>query len=101
MVGGASEDPELEVRLVVHASAEADILEACRWYESKGDGLGNEFINEVDAAFERATKTPESYPIAYRGLRRLVLKRFPYVAYFSQEQDVVQVSQSNQRALSA
>lgn len=77
--------------LVVRREAEAEILEAFDWYESKRQGLGQEFVQEIDAAFVRTTKTPEAFPVVYRGLRRFVLRRFPYVIYFRVEADVVHV----------
>jgi toxin ParE1/3/4 len=45
----------------------------------------------VDAAFARAIEAPQSFPIVYRTLRRIVLRRFPYLVYFRLEEDVVQV----------
>lgn len=77
--------------LVVHREAEADVDEAFRWYEARRVGLGREFVDEVDGAFARALEAPSTFPVAYRGLRRLVLKRFPYVVYFRELDDEVQV----------
>lgn len=66
-------------------------LEAFRWYESKRIGLGDDFVDEVDGAFDRALEAPHSFPIVYRTLRRIVLRRFPYLVYFRHETDLVQV----------
>lgn len=77
--------------LVLRREAETDLLEAFRWYESKRIGLGDEFMREVDAVFARVVDVPSSFPVVYRGLRRVVLKRFPYLVYFQHEEDVVQV----------
>lgn len=77
--------------LVLRREAEADILEAFRWYESKRPGLGHAFVNVVDDAFERLAEAPTSFPLAYRDLRRLVLRRFPYVVYFRAVEDSIQV----------
>lgn len=74
--------------LVLRDEAEADIRDAFRWYESKRVGLGGDFVDEVDAAFAQA---PQSFPIVYRTLRRIVLRRFPYLVYFRHEADAVQV----------
>jgi plasmid stabilization system protein ParE len=79
------------VILVLRREAEADILEAFRWYESKRPGLGHTFVDVVDNAFERLAETPSSFPVAYRDLRRLVLRRFPYVVYFRVVEDNIQV----------
>jgi plasmid stabilization system protein ParE len=48
-------------------------------------------MEEVDGAFERLMEAPSSFPVAYRDLRRLVLRRFPYVVYFRQDENIVQV----------
>jgi plasmid stabilization system protein ParE len=91
VVRGPGEDPRLAVNLVLRPEAEADILEAFRWYESKRVGLGEDFLDETEAAFARITEVPDSFPVAHRGLRRAVLKRFPYLVYFRHEEDVVRV----------
>ncbi len=77
--------------LVVLREAEADIDEAFRWYEARRVGLGREFVDEVDSAFACALAAPSSFPVAYRGLRRLVLNRFPYLVYFREHEEAVQV----------
>jgi toxin ParE1/3/4 len=79
------------VILVLLRAAEADIEEAFRWYEARRVGLGHDFVAEVDSAFERALEAPSSFPVAYRGLRRIVLKRFPYLVYFREHDEAVQV----------
>jgi len=61
------------------------------WYESKQADLGRELLDEVDATFAAILEMPEKYPIAYAGLRRAVLHRFPYVVYFLSAPDVVTI----------
>ena len=70
---------------------QVDIAEAFRWYEGRRVGLGREFVDEVDSAFSRALEVPRSFPVAYRGLRRIVLRRFPYLVYFREHDEAVQV----------
>ena len=77
--------------LVFRREAEAEVLAAFDWYEAKRPGLGREFVAEVDAACTRATAAPGVFPVVYRGLRRLVLRRFPYVIYFREVEDAVEV----------
>jgi plasmid stabilization system protein ParE len=79
------------VNLVLHRDAEADILQAFRWYESKRPALGHAFVEAVDDAFERVADAPNSFPVIYRDLRRTALRRFPYLVYFRQTADMVQV----------
>ena len=84
LVGGEGANPRLEVILVLRREAEADIQEAFRWYESKQPGLGHAFVEVETAHSNGSRRPPSSYPVAYRDLRRLVLRRFPYVLYFRQ-----------------
>ncbi|MGH8760188.1 MAG: hypothetical protein ACREVW_11860 [Burkholderiales bacterium] len=41
----------MSVDLVIRPEAEADALEAFRWYGEQLPGLGHEFIAEVDCVF--------------------------------------------------
>jgi toxin ParE1/3/4 len=69
--------------LVVGPEASTHIVEAFLWYEERRNGLGWEFKAELDAVFERLRAIPEVGPVVYRGLRRAVLRRFPYAVYYS------------------
>lgn len=64
-----------------------DISGAARWYESRETALGTVLIEEIDAAFGRIEANPAQYPISYRGLRRALVRRFPYAIYFKHAQD--------------
>lgn len=82
MAGRESPNTVPKVTLVLHPAAEADILEAYRWYEQRRVGLGVRFVTEVDDAFVRIAANPAAFAVALPGMRRLVLKRFPYIVYF-------------------
>ena len=52
------------------------------WYDAQRQGLGTEFRDEVDAAIARVANNPLIYPERYRGARRALLRRFPYVLWY-------------------
>lgn len=60
-----------------------DVVSAYDWYEAERPGLGEEFRNALTDAELLLARTPETFPIVHRGLRRLLLHRFPYSIYFS------------------
>jgi toxin ParE1/3/4 len=78
-------------QLIVRALAEDDLLEAQRWYEAQQSGLGGEFRAAIDSLFTRLVEKPHLYPLVYSGLRRAVVRRFPYLVYFSVEAEVITV----------
>ena len=62
--------------------AEADALEAFRFYEERREGLGERFRDHLGIAISRIQDTPELYPVVYRDLRRTLVERFPYVVLY-------------------
>lgn len=77
--------------LVVRPLAEADLESAFAWYESQSPSLGLEFLRAVDACLGAIAATPLVYPVVYRGLRRALLRRFPYGVYFQVDDATVRV----------
>ena len=72
----------MTVELLVRPTAEADVREAAFWYEGKRGGLGAEFTLELDALYERILQNPRQFPEIGDGVRRALLRRFPYSIYF-------------------
>ena len=70
-------------RLRIHAAAAEEAAEAAAWYEKERPGLGAEFEYAVDAALdllEQEIIFLVSVPgvAGPRGVKRLMLRRFPY-----------------------
>jgi toxin ParE1/3/4 len=78
-------------RLLSLPSALANTDEAFEWYENERDGLGQEFLESMRAAYDRIASGPLSYQEMRAGLRRILLRRFPYAVYFAVEGEVVTV----------
>jgi plasmid stabilization system protein ParE len=90
--GPSSNRAKLEITIItVLAEAELDIAEASAWYEEQRSGLGDEFLDEVSALFERLAEFPLSYPIVEPPFGRALLRRFPYAVYFLPENERVQI----------
>ncbi len=78
-----------EVR--IRPEAEQDMTEAASWYEQQQRGLGQDFLDEVLAAFMRLAETPLGYELVHRSARRALLRRFPFAVFYSFEEGVVLV----------
>jgi plasmid stabilization system protein ParE len=68
--------------VVFAAEAEADALDAFRWYEEQRAGLGAQFRDAVESAVAGIGDSPLLYAIQYRDLRRILVRRFPYAIYY-------------------
>lgn len=70
-------------RVRTHAAAAEEAAEAAAWYEKERAGLGMDFEHAVDAALDLLEE--EMVPLTAvpgvagtRGVKRLLLRRFPY-----------------------
>jgi toxin ParE1/3/4 len=62
--------------------ARAELIDAQDWYENEAPGLGRRFRAAVDAAIQRMNANPRQFSIVYNGIRRALLRRFPYALMF-------------------
>ncbi len=73
----------------IHPIARTDILDVCNWYDRQRDGLGREFLLAIEDALTQLEQQPLLHRVYYRGLRRILTRRFPYkLFYFVYEADV-------------
>jgi len=59
-----------------------DLASARDWYESRADGLGEEFVRMAYAAFGELSEFPEKYEAVFGVFRRALMRRFPYSIYY-------------------
>lgn len=81
----------MSLPLVVEPEAAAEIEEAVQWYEGRSVGLGLELARLVRATFSVIERTPLQFPEVERGIRRAVMRRFPYAVYFIVDPDRIAV----------
>ena len=66
----------MKVRFLEPAELELD--DAFHYYQSTLEGLGYEFIDEIENSIDRIKKFPEAYQEIGRYSRRCLIHRFPY-----------------------
>ena len=62
----------------VRQRARKDLENATFWYETQSPGLGSEFLDEVEFAFNRIADDPIRHRVLHRETRRVLLQRFPF-----------------------
>ena len=79
------------IPILVRPAAAADIEDAFLWYERQRPGLGDEFLDAVQAACEGIAAHPTMYPVTHRNTRRALLRRFPYGIFYRVDADLIVV----------
>lgn len=59
-----------------------DLQEGAHYYNTKREGLGDEFLDEFWNAIEKIIERPFSFAVASTGSRACRIRRFSYVIHF-------------------
>ena len=81
----------MNIPLIITPDAEADLGEARAWYERQHRGLGKELMKCVEEALDRIKLLPEAYREVAPGIRRVIVRRFPYGVYYRVDRNQIAV----------
>ena len=80
----------MRYRVIVRPEAENDIRDVFSWYENKREGLGYDFLLQVDAGLRFIERNPEIFPMEYKGTRKHLTRRFPYkIIYITEGEKII------------
>lgn len=69
-------------KLEVRSLAALEIIDAYDWYELQCEGLGTDFLQEVEMIFEGLKRNPDLYSYYEKPVRQVALNRFPYTIVY-------------------
>lgn len=81
----------MAARFIVAPEAQDDLVAIYDWYETQRIGLGEEFLDCLDACFERIRRTPELYAAVFATYRRALIRRFPYAVMYDAEPSAITI----------
>ena len=74
-----------------HELADRELNEAAQYYELETPGLGLAFVNEVERCVRSIVQHPEAGTAVQGGIRRRLLRRFPYALLYSIKADGIRI----------
>ena len=77
--------------VALRLDARADLIDASLWYEEREPGLSERFHARLQQSIDAISERPNSFPVVFKGVRRALVKQFPYAIYFRHERDHVLV----------
>lgn len=81
----------MSLPLIITPIAEDDIAQAKAWYNRRSSDLGDDFVLCVEEALDRIRNIPNGATEVYPGVRRVVLRRFPYGVFYRVDPDQIAV----------
>jgi toxin ParE1/3/4 len=70
------------MRLIYHPDAEAELIEAARFYEKRVPTLGAQFLEAADQAIRIIADAPDRWRVIEANVRSYLMSRFPYAIYY-------------------
>jgi plasmid stabilization system protein ParE len=69
-------------KIKIRALAAQEIIDAYDWYELQREGLGAEFLDELENLYEGLLRNPQAFSYYEKPVRQARVSRFPYVVVF-------------------
>ena len=70
------------MRLIYHPDAEAELIEAARFYEQRVSTLGAQFLDAADRAILAILEVPDRWRIIEADVRRYLMPCFRHAIYY-------------------
>jgi len=77
------------LELIFHPDTADEIKHAYDWYQRQMEGLGEDFIEELESACQAIVQLPETWPKYTRHCRRFLLRKFPFSVVYTANDDSV------------
>lgn len=74
-----------------HPSAAAEFEAAVDWYLARSERVAFGFVDEVNRALGLISDSPQRWPLYGEGIRKFVLRRFPFVIVYIESSEVVRI----------
>ena len=71
--------------------ADAELTEARQWYSHHRKDLDLEFMQCIEEVLSRIQSNPRLFPVVYGGLRRAVVRRFPFAILYEVKAEEIQI----------
>lgn len=72
----------MSYKIEITPEAEREIAEAKEWYEEQQVGLGESFVQTIKEHINSLEGDNPEHKISFDEVRRVLVKRFPYVIYY-------------------
>lgn len=79
------------LRVLIRPEALEEAEAARAWYEERLEGLGARFVRAVSDAIDEAVGAPEAGRTYARGVRRVLVRHFPYAVFYRLRTDALVV----------
>jgi len=64
--------------IIFHPAVAIEIKASYEWYQNQSEGLGDDFLSELESAYQAIIELPDTWPKFNIHYRRFLLSKFPF-----------------------
>ncbi len=77
------------LNLIFHPDIEHEVKASYEWYQKQAVGLGDDYLNELEKAYQAIVELPDTWPKFQNNLRRFLLSKFPFSVIYQFNQETI------------
>jgi toxin ParE1/3/4 len=77
--------------VLFHPEAEEEMIASAVFYETRSNGLGHKFLNEIASSLDLISSSPKTWPVFSDDIRRFLLQRFPFGLLYEIHDDYIYI----------
>ena len=71
------------LEILFHPDVALEIKASYEWYESQAEGLGEDYLSELESAYQAIAELPNTWPKFHNNFRRFLLSKFPFSVIYN------------------
>lgn len=79
------------MEILFHPDIAQEVKSSYSWYQDQAYGLGDDFIEELESAYEAIQEFPYTWPLFQYGFRRYLLSHFPFSVIYREYEGAIYV----------
>lgn len=74
-----------------HPGVSSEVKTSYTWYQEQAEGLGDDFIDELEFAYQAIAELPKTWPLFQKSFRRFLLSKFPYSVIYREKDNFIYI----------
>ena len=75
--------------VIFHPDVAIEIKASYEWYQSRAEGLGDDFLSELESAYQTIVELPDTWPKLNIHYRRFLLGKFPFSVIYRENDNAI------------
>ena len=71
--------------LAFHPDVAIEVKASYEWYQNQVHGLGDDFLRELESAYQTIVELPDTWPKFNKDYRRFLLGKFPFSVIYRKD----------------